>query len=160
MVLEKTLENPLDSKEIQPVHPKGHQSWIFIGRTDVEAQTPIFWPPDVKSWLIWKDPDPGKDWRQEEKGKAEDKMVGWHHQGDGHEFMLALGVGDGQGGLALWFIGSQRVRHDWATELNWDTDYATPSDLWLYVSNCSHIWKLSVEAINHLLGPAHVLFSV
>ena len=85
VVLEKTLESPLECK-IQPVHPKGDQSWVFIGRTDVEAETPILWPPDVKSWLIWKDPDARKDWRQEEKGTTEDKMVGWHHQLNGHEF--------------------------------------------------------------------------
>ena len=78
VVLEKTLESPLDCKEIQPVHPKRNQSWMFIGRTDVEAETPIFWPPDVKSWLIWKDPDAGKDWGQEEKGMTEDEIVGWH----------------------------------------------------------------------------------
>ena len=99
VVLEKTLESPLDSKEIQPVHPKGDQSWVFIGRINVEAETPILWPPDVKSWLIWKDPDAGKDWKQEEKGTTEDEMVGWHHQLNGHEFGWALG-GDGQGGLA------------------------------------------------------------
>jgi len=86
VVLEKTLESPLDCKEIQPVHPKGDQSWVFIGGTDVEAETPILWPPDVKNWLIWKDPDAGKDWRQEEKGTTEDEMVGWHHQLNGHEF--------------------------------------------------------------------------
>ena len=85
VVLEKTLENPLDCKEIQPVHPKGDQSWMFIGRTDVEAETPIFWPPDAKCWLIWKDPDAGKDWGQE-KGMTEDEIVGWHHRPDGHEF--------------------------------------------------------------------------
>ena len=79
VVLEKTLESPLDCKEIQPVHPKGDQSWVFTGRTDVEAEAPIPWPPDAKSWLIWKDPDAGKDWRQEEKGTTEDEMVGWHH---------------------------------------------------------------------------------
>ena len=99
VVLEKTLESPLDCKEIQPVHPKGNQSWMFTGRTDVEAETPKLWPPDVKSWLIWKDPDSGKDWRQEEKGMTEDEMVGWHHQLDGHGFGWTLGVGDGQGGL-------------------------------------------------------------
>ena len=82
--LEKTLESPLDCKEIQPVHPKGNQSWVFIGGTDVEAETPIVWPPDVKNWLIWKDPDAGKDWGQEEKGTTEDEMVGWHHRFDGH----------------------------------------------------------------------------
>ena len=87
MVLEKTLENPLDFKQIQPIHPKDDQSLVLIGRTDVEAETPILWPPDVKSWLIWKDPDAGKDWRQEEKGKTEDEMIGWHHQLNGHEFV-------------------------------------------------------------------------
>ena len=86
VMLEKTLKSPLDCKEIQPVHPKGDQSWMFIGRTDVKAETPILWPSDTKSWLIWKDPDAGKDWRREEKGTTEDEMVGWHHQLDGHEF--------------------------------------------------------------------------
>jgi len=86
VVLEKTLESPLDSKEIQPVHPKGIQSWIFIGRTHAEAETPILWPPDSKNWLIWKDLDAGKDWRQEKKGMTEDEMVGWHHRLNGHEF--------------------------------------------------------------------------
>ena len=100
MVLEKTLESPLDCKEIQPVHPKGDQSWVFIGRTDVEAETPILWPPNAKSWLIGKDYDAGKDWRQEEKGTTEDDMVGWHHWLNGHEFGYTPGVGGGQGGLA------------------------------------------------------------
>ena len=86
VVLEKTLESPLDCKEIQPVHPKFDQSWVFIGRTDVEAETPILWPPDVKSWLIWKDPDAGKDWGQEEKGTTEDEMVGWHYWLNGPGF--------------------------------------------------------------------------
>ena len=86
VVLEKTLESPLNCKEIQPVHPKGDQSWVFIGRTDVEAETPILWPPDAKSWLIWKDPDARKDLRWEEKRTTEDEMVGWHHQFNGHEF--------------------------------------------------------------------------
>ena len=85
VVLEKTLESPLDCKEIQPVHPKGDQSWVFTGRTDAEAETPILWSPDVKSWLIWKDSDAGKDWGQEEKGMTEDEMVGWHHRLNGHE---------------------------------------------------------------------------
>ena len=80
VVLEKTLESPLDCKEIPPVHPKGDQSWVFIGRTDVEAETPILWPPDAKNWLIWKVPDAGKDWRREEKGTTEDEIVGWHHR--------------------------------------------------------------------------------
>ena len=86
VVLEKTLESPLNCKEIQPIHPEGNQSWIFIGRTDAEAETPILWPPDVKNWLIGKDSDAGKDWKQEEKGGTEDEMVGWHHWLDGHEF--------------------------------------------------------------------------
>ena len=99
VVLEETLESPLDCKEIQPVHPKGNQSWIFIRRADAEAETPTLWPLDGKSWLIGKDPDAWKDWRQE-KGMTEDEMVGWHHWLNGHEFEQALGVGDGQGSLA------------------------------------------------------------
>ena len=99
VVLEKTLESPLDCKGIQPVHPKGDRSWVFIGRTDVEAETPILWPPDVKGWLIWNDLDAGKDWRWE-KGTTEDEMVGWHHWLNGHEFRYAPGVGGVQGGLA------------------------------------------------------------
>ena len=110
VVLEKTLESPLDCKEIQPVHPKGNQSWLFIGRTDVEAETPILWPSDAKSWLIWKYSDAGKDWGQEEKGTTEDEMVGWHHWLDGHGFGWTQGVGDGQGGL---------VTKSDTTELNW-----------------------------------------
>ena len=99
VVLETTLESPLDCREIQPVHPKGDQSWVFIGRTDAEAETPILWPPHAKSWLIGKDLDAERDWGQEEKGMTEDEMVGWHHQLDGHGFGWTLGVGDGQGGL-------------------------------------------------------------
>ena len=99
VVLKKTLESPLDCKEIKPVNPKGNQSWIFIGRTDVEAETPILWPPEAKNWLIGKDPDDGKDWRQEDKGTTEDKMVGWHHWLDEHEFEQASGIGDRQGSL-------------------------------------------------------------
>ena len=86
IVVEDTFESPLDCKEIHPVHPKGNQSWIFIGRTDAEAEAPIVWPPDVKNWLIWKDPDAGKDWRREEKGRTEDEVVGWHHRLNWHEF--------------------------------------------------------------------------
>ena len=120
MVLEKILESPLDCKEIQPVHLKGDQSQMFIGRTDVEYETPVLWPPDLKSWLIGKDPDAGKDWGQEEKGMTEDEIVGWHHWLNGLEFEWTLGVGDGQGGLACCSsVQSQRVRYDWATELNW-----------------------------------------
>ena len=100
MVLEKTLESPLDYKEIQLVHPKGNQSWMFIGRTDAEAETPKLWPPDVKAWLIWKDPDAGKDWGQEEKGTTEDEMVGWNHWLNGHEFDQIPGDNEGQASLA------------------------------------------------------------
>ena len=96
MVLEKTLKSPLDCKEIQPVHPEGDQSWVFIGRTDFEAETLIFWEPDAKNWLIWKDPDVEKDWGQEEKGTTEDEMVGWHHLFNGYGFGYTLAVGDGQ----------------------------------------------------------------
>ena len=115
VVLEKTLESPLDCRDIQPVHPKGNQSWIFIGRTDAEAETLILWPPDVKDWLIGTDPDAGKDLRQEEKEIREDEMVGWHHWLNGHEFEWTPGVGDGQGGLAScspWGRKDTRLR-DW-----------------------------------------------
>ena len=114
VVLEKTLESPLDWKEIKPVNPKGNQPWIFIRRTDAEAEAPIFWPPDAKSRLIGKDIDAGKDWRQEEKGTTEDKMAGWHHRLNGHEFEQALGDSEGQGSLAS--MGSQRVGCNWVTE--------------------------------------------
>ena len=119
VVLEKTLESPLDSRVIQPVHPKGNQFWIFIGRTDAEAETPIPWPSDAKNWLTGKDPDAGKHWRWEEKGMTEDEMVGRHHRLNGHEFEWTSGVGDGQGRLACCNPWSRRVRHNWATELNW-----------------------------------------
>ena len=121
VVLEKTLESPLDCKEIQPVHPKGNQSWIFFGRTDAKAETPILWPPHVKSWLIANDSDAGRDWGPKKKGTTEDKMSGWHHQLNGHEFEWTLGVGDGQGGLAcckLWGCRRQTWLSDW-TQLNW-----------------------------------------
>ena len=109
----------LGCKEIKPVNPKGNQSWIFIGRTYVEAEAPILWPSDMKNWLIRKDPDAGKDWRWEKKGITDDGMVGWHHWLDGHEFEQALGVVDGQGRLVCWSPWGHRVRHDWATEMNW-----------------------------------------
>ena len=117
VVLEKTLESPLDSKEIQPVHPKGDQSWVFIGRTDA-GSTPVLWPPHAKSWLIGKDPDAGRDWRQEEKGMTEDEMAGWHHWLDGHEFGWTLGVGDGQGGLACCSPWGHKEL-DTTERLNW-----------------------------------------
>ena len=121
VVLEKTLESPLECKEIQPVHPKGNQSWIFIGRTDAEAETPVLWPPDVKNWLIGKDLDARKDWRQEEKGIIEDETVGWHHWLDGHEFEQTPGAGDNR---EAWCVAVHRVAKsltrlsDW-TEVNW-----------------------------------------
>ena len=108
--MEKTLENSLYHKEIQPVYSKGNKSWIFIGRTDAEAETPMLWPLDVKNWLIWKNPDAGKDWRWEEMGMTEDEMVRWHHRLNGHEFEQAPGDGEG----VLQSMGSQRVGHDWA----------------------------------------------
>ena len=125
--LVKTLESPLDCKEIKSVHPKGDQSWMFIGRTEFEAETPVFCPPDAKSWLIWKDPDTGKDWGQEEKGTTEDEMVGWHHWLNGHGFGWTLGVGDGQGGLAC--CGSwDRKEPDMTERLNW-----TELNLWILI---------------------------
>ena len=118
VVLEKILESPLDCKEIQPVPPKGNQSWIFIGKTDTEAETPILWPPDAKNWVIGKNPDAGKDRRREEKGMTEDEMVGWHHQLNGHEFEQSLGVGDGQGGLACCSSWGHK-ESDMTERLNW-----------------------------------------
>ena len=118
VVLEKTVF-PLDCKEIQPVHPKGNQSLILIGRTDTETEAPILWPRDAKSWLIGKDPEAGKDWRQEEKGIKEDEIVGWHHQLDGHEFKQALGVGDGQG---AWCAAVHGVTESWTGLTDW-TDW-------------------------------------
>ena len=118
MVLEKTLESPLDNKEIQPVHRKGNQSWIFTGRIDAEAETPILWPPDAKNWFTGKDTDAGRDWRWEEKGTTEDEIVGRHHWLDGHESEQASGVGDGQGSLEFcspW--GPKEL--DTTEQLNW-----------------------------------------
>ena len=120
VVLEKTLESPLNCK-VKPVHMKGNQSWIFIGRTGAEAETPVLWPPDSKSWLIGKDPDAGNDWRQEKKGTTEDEMVGWHHWLDGRESEWTLGVSDGQGGLVC--CDSWGRKESVTTErLNWAED--------------------------------------
>ena len=114
----RRLLSPLDCKEIQPVHSKGDQSWVFFGRTDAEAETPVLWPAHAKSWVTGKDPDAGKDCGQEEKGMTEDEMIGWHHQLNGYGFGLTLGVGDGQGGLACW--GSWGCKESDTTErLNW-----------------------------------------
>ena len=120
-LLEKTLESPLNCKEIQPVHSKGNQPWVFFGRNDAEAKTPVLWPPHTKSWLIGKDSDAGRDWGQEEKGTTEDEMAGWHHWLNGHGFGWTPGVGNGQGGLACcgsWVAESQTWLSHW-TELNW-----------------------------------------
>ena len=142
-VVLKTLESPLDCKEIQPVHPKGDQSWVFIGRTDVEAETPILWPPHSKSWFIRKDHDAGEDWGQEEKGATEDEMVGWHHRLDGHEFGWTLGVGDGQGGLACcdsWGCKESDMT-EWLTDLDW-TELNSTGILLIYFCFCC---KTSLE---------------
>ena len=113
----RRLESPLNCKEIQPVHTKGNQSWVFIGRTDVEAETPILWPPDVNNWFIWKDPDVGKDWGRKEKGMTEDEMVGWHHWLNGCEFEQTPGDSEGQGSLACCSPWSQ----NWTWLGNWTT---------------------------------------
>ena len=132
VVLEKTLESPLDCKEIKPVHPKGNQSWIFVGKTDAEAEAPILWPPDTKSWLIRKDPDTGKDWKQEEKGMTWGEMAGWHHWLNGHECEWTPGVGDGQGGLAgcsPWVAKSPTRLSNWTGGESW-TDEWLQEILW------------------------------
>ena len=137
VILEKTLESPLNSKEIKPVNPKGNQSWIFLGRIDAEAEAPILWPPDAKSWLIRKDPDTGKDWRQEEKGMTEDEMVGWHHWLDGHELEQAPGVGDGQGSLVCCSPWGRKELNT-TERLNWTALDAGPTvqQLTLQVGLC------------------------
>ena len=146
VVLEKTLESPMDSKEIKPVNPKGNQPWIFIGRTDAEAA--ILWPPAIKNGLIGKDPDAGKDWRQEEKEMTEDEMVGWHHWLDGHEFEQALGVGDRQGSLACCspWGRKQSDTNEWLnwTELNEWEDYF--NYFWEGVE-ISRIWATSLSLV-------------
>ena len=120
VVLEKTLESPLDCKGIQPVHHKGDQSWLFIGRTDAEAEIPTLCQPDAKNWLSRKSPDAWKDWKRQEKGMTEDEMVGWHHWHDGHEFEQAPGVGEGQGCLACWVLW---VSKSWTQLRDWtDTE--------------------------------------
>ena len=140
VVLEKILESPLDCKKIQPVNPKGDQSWVFIGRTDIEAETPILWPPDVKSWLIWKDTDVGKDWGQEEKGMTEDEMVGWHHQLNGHEFLWTPGAGDGHGALACWGSWS-RKESDTTEQLNWsELNWCHDLSFWMGYSQLTMLW--------------------
>ena len=160
VVLEKTLESPLDCKEIKPVNPKRNQPWTFIGRTDPDAEAPILWPPDVKNWLIWKELDAGKDWRQEEKGTTEEEMVGWHHWLNGHEFEQAPGVDDGQGSLACcspW--GCKELdtteRLNW-TEVpgNWVPSLVSLTTLLVVTSLFSEIWVRGV-----LGGVTEVLIS-
>ena len=144
VVLEKTLESPLDCKEIQLVHSKGDQSWVFIGRTDAKAETPIIWPPHAKSWLIGKDPDAERDWGQEENGMTEDEMAGWHHWLDVHEFGWTPGVGGGQGGL-MWCDSWGHKESDTTERLNcaeliWWFNSAS-----LTCETCSTIWRMKLK---------------
>ena len=151
VVLEKTLESPLDCKEIQLVHPKGNQSQIFTGRTDAEAEIPIFWPPDAKNWLIGKDPDARKDWRQEEKGMTEDEMVGWNHWLNRFEFKQTPGVGDGRGSLVSCRGCKESDMTEW---LNWTKSwrqglqldpYAAIDAARILKSNCFQSWGLWLQ---------------
>ena len=156
VVLEKTLESPLDCKDIQPVHPKGYQSWVFIGKIDVETETAIIWLPDAKSWLIGKDPDAGKDWRLEKTGMTEDEMVGRHHWLNGHEFEQAPGVGDGQGSQACCSPWGHE-ESDMTEWLNW-TEYFV---IWMHHSLSNHLPKnLScfqvLEIMNKVAVNVHV----
>ena len=138
VVLEKTLESPLDCKEIQPVNHKGNQPWIFIGRTDVEAEAPILRPPDAKTWLLGKDPDAGKDWRQEEKGTTEDEMAGWHHWLNGHEFEQTPGDSVGQGSLVCWSPWGLK-ESDMTEWLNW-TEMLLCISIKYTKSGCLSFW--------------------
>ena len=139
VVLQKTLESPLDCKEIQSVHPKGDQSWEFIGRNDVEAEISILRPPDAKSWLIWKNPDAGKDWGQEEKGTTEDEMVGWYHRLNGHGFGWTPGVGDRQGGL-VWCGSWGHKESDMTERLNWSKlRHFTEAKMQSQMEKCSRL---------------------
>ena len=138
VVLEKTLESPLDCKEVQPVHPKGVQSWVFFGRTDAKAETPILWPPHTKSQLLWKDSDVGRDWGQEEKWMTEDEMAGWHHRLDGHEFGWTSGVGDWQGGLTCCDSWDHKEL-DMTERLNWSFQHVRNE-------GTSYFWELGCSA--------------
>ena len=162
VVLEKTLESSLDCKEIQPVYPKGDQSWVFIGRADANAEIPILWPPHAKSWLIGKDPDAGRDWGQEEKGMTEDEVVGWHHQLDGYEFGWTRGVGDGQGGL-MYYNSWGHKELDMTERLNWTklkgyrgALFLPPSDVyvWSFLYLFYNLIKLYyTKALSNQAGP-------
>ena len=156
-MLEKTLKSPLDWKEIKPVNPKGNQSWIFIRMTDTEIEAPIVWPPNAKNWLNRKDPEAGKDWRQEEKGMTEEEMVGWHHQLDGHEFEQAPGGGDRQGGLACCSPWGHKELDTTKrlSELNW----LTSKEIWrctrhTLVRECHFHYKL--EFTEYLPDPGQL----
>ena len=172
MVLEKTLESPLDCKEVQPVHSKGDQSWVFFGRTDAKAETPILWPPDEKCWLIVKDSDAGRDWGQEEKGMTEDEMAGWHYQLYGHEFGWTPGVGDGQGGLACCNSWG-RKESDTTEQLNWTelkgrnklihpnilTNHHVPSnyqDALSYRGNFTGVWQAYNRVMSNFLASSDI----
>ena len=143
--LEKTLESLLDCKEIQPVYPKGNQSWIFFGRTDAEAETPILWPPDSKNWPLWKDPDAGKDWRWEEKGMTEDKMVGWASPTQWAWVWVNSRSWWWTG--MLRFMGCQRVGHDWATELTCNPQFMSYG---IYVSDLLVMFLKTIDA-HHII---------
>ena len=150
LVLEKTLDSPLDCKEVQPVHPKGDQSWVFIGRTDAKDETLILWPPHAKSWFIGKDPDAGRDWGQE-KGTTQDEMAGWHHRLDGHDFEWTPGVGDGQGGLACCDSWG-RKESDTTERLNWTKCPYIQKD-WTGDKNIIH--SLGKKPTNKLRFPSY-----
>ena len=156
-------ESPLDCKEIQPVHPKRNQSWMFTGRTDIEAETPIFWPPDVKSWLIWKGPDAGKDWRQEEKGTTEDEMVGWHHRLNGHAAAAAKLL---QSSPTLWDPidsippGSAIPGILQARTLEWVATSFSSSWKWkVKVNSLSHVWLIATPWTAAYQAPSSTGFS-
>ena len=158
VMLEKTLESPLDFKEIQPVHSEGDRSWVFIGRTDAEAEIPVLWPLHAKGWLIGKDPGTGRDWGQEEKGTTEDEMAGWRHQLDGHEFKWTLGVSNGRGawGAAIhWFTKSRTQLSNW-TELNWTGSGGACGWAWVQLPSdscflCACVCRLVCHGVWQLL---------
>ena len=155
VVLEKTLESPVDSKEIKPVHPKGNQPWRFTGRIDAEAEAPILWPPDVKSWLTGKDTDAGKDWGQEEKGTTENEMIGWHHQLNVHEFEQPLGDGEGQGSLVCCSPWAAKSR-TWLSEKN--NNRGNGKDTRHGSWNPRSVWGITCipfNIIKHLLDTTH-----
>ena len=153
-VLEKTLESPLNCKEIKPVNPKGNQSWLFIGRTNAEAEAPILWPTDANSWLIWKDPDAGKDWGQEEKGMTEDKMVGWHQWLNGHEFEQAPAVSDAWGSLACCSSWGHK-KSDMTEQPNWTDD----TSIFNFLRNHHSVFLIDHTSLHSLIVQDSSLFS-